>query len=483
MRSVPLGIARTPLGAGDVLGLEVLVVVAGPLDGAADRPRRVQARCAAGPLAEVVALADVPAVGLLGVAPGQSLLVEVGQPAALVTRGAVGVLVELEHARDRPLEERPVVADHDQPASRSSTKRSRRSSPSKSRSLVGSSRRKTSNRLRSTAASSSAGRLAARERGGRLVEHAVAAGRARPAARRCAPRGRRRRAPASGRGRRRSGRRLPSAAADERVGGGLQLGRSPRPRRCGGPGGRGHGLAGPALGLLGQVADGRGRRGELDRPAVRDQQAGQRQQQRGLAHPVGTDHADPVAGRDGQVDAVEDRRRAAAEGEIASRERGGQGRAPEGREAGRGRSSCSTSPARLTVEGCGRLGDSLDLEPQRLQDLDGEEVLGAPCRPLHVDEVGRAPRSGPSARRRQTDRTPPRRARRTRGGRRCADDVEVAGICGERGVHGRRQRVGVERDDDVLRHVPQPRVELRRARRPTARGWASTARRTRRGHW
>ena len=196
-------------------------------------------------------------------AAGQSLLVEVGQPAALVARGAVGVLVQLQHARDRPLEERPVVADHDH-AGLEVVDEALEAFESVEVEVVG--------RLveevdvepaEEHGRQLEAGRLAARERGGRLVEHAVGQAEL---------------------GQQLAGARLEVGATErqppvesdgvavvgsrgrgrERVGGALQLG-----ARRGHAGAAGQevagALVGPTLGLLGQVADGRCRRGELRR--------------------------------------------------------------------------------------------------------------------------------------------------------------------------------------------------------------------------
>ena len=52
---------------------------------------------------------------------------------------------------------------------------------------------------------------------------------------------------------------------------------------------------------------------------------GQRGEERGLARPVGPDDADSITGRDGEVDAGEDRRAVAFDGERAGDEAGGDG--------------------------------------------------------------------------------------------------------------------------------------------------------------
>ena len=55
---------------------------------------------APGPVDEALAGGGVAREGLLGVAPGHRLLVQVGQPAALVAGGPAGVLVEFDDAGD-----------------------------------------------------------------------------------------------------------------------------------------------------------------------------------------------------------------------------------------------------------------------------------------------------------------------------------------------------------------------------------------------
>ena len=153
------------------------------------------------------------------------------------------------------------MADHDQPGRRGrATKRSSRARPAKSRSLVGSSRRNTSKRLSRIGGQLGPRRLAARQRGHRTGRGAVGQAEVGPAWRRRGRRSRRRRGPGTARGRRRSGRRRParpgrrrrwrrparrSAAATP-----VRRARKARDR-----------LAGPPLGLLGQVADGRRRAG------------------------------------------------------------------------------------------------------------------------------------------------------------------------------------------------------------------------------
>ena len=74
--------------------------------------------------------------------------------------------------------------------------------------------------------------------------------------------------------------------------------------------------------FLGEVADGRGGRGELDDASVGDDLAGQRAQQRRLADTVRTDEPDGVALGDGEVDAVEHHDRAAGDGDAPRAKRG-----------------------------------------------------------------------------------------------------------------------------------------------------------------
>jgi hypothetical protein len=67
----------------------------------------------ADPIGQHVALVGVDPVGLLRVLAGESPLVEVGVPSALVAGECVGVVVDLGDRGDRALEERPVVRhDH-----------------------------------------------------------------------------------------------------------------------------------------------------------------------------------------------------------------------------------------------------------------------------------------------------------------------------------------------------------------------------------
>ena len=120
----------------------VAVLRVAPSLGDADSPPT-----GAGPLAlaKPVPLGDVARVGLLGVSAGRGLGLEIGGEAPAVRRGAMRRLVDVDDRGDDPFEELPVVAD-DRPARlgvRRGT-RSSRSRPSKSRSLVGSSRRRRS---------------------------------------------------------------------------------------------------------------------------------------------------------------------------------------------------------------------------------------------------------------------------------------------------------------------------------------------------
>ena len=84
-----------------------------------------------------------------------------------------------------------------------------------------------------------------------------------------------------------------------------------------------HGLGRRAGRLLGQVADGGGRRGAEHPAPIRRDLAGQGAQQRRLADTIGPDDPDALARRDDQVDAVEHGERAANNRQIAGTEGSG----------------------------------------------------------------------------------------------------------------------------------------------------------------
>ena len=88
-------------------------------------------------------------------------------------------------------------------------------------------------------------------------------------------------------------------------------------------------LAGSAVGLLRQVAGGAGR--QAHRATVGAVEAGEQAQQRRLPGPVGPDHAEDVAGRDGRRDAGEHRRRPVRLVQLARDQRAGHAIEPRTR--------------------------------------------------------------------------------------------------------------------------------------------------------
>ncbi len=76
-----------------------------------------------------------------------------------------------------------------------------------------------------------------------------------------------------------------------------------------------HGLR-RAMGLLAQPTDGRGGRRQAHLATVGRELTGRDREQGGLADAVGADHADPIAGRDDQIDRVEDRTGPATDGDV-----------------------------------------------------------------------------------------------------------------------------------------------------------------------
>ncbi len=101
---------------------------------------------------------------------------------------------------------------------------------------------------------------------------------------------------------------------------------------------RAHGLAGAPVGLLRQVADGRGGRRADDRSGVGRLDAGEDAQQRALAGAVGRDDADPAPRTDGQADPVEHDVRPEGLGHVAGDESGERlTSASLGARSGRGR--------------------------------------------------------------------------------------------------------------------------------------------------
>ena len=199
------------------------------------------------------------------------------------------------------------------PPRRPCTKASRRSRPARSRSLVGSSRRTTSKRLSSSAASAARAawppeRQVIRASGPTSRPRSASIGAIR-SSRSAAPLAiQRSKATAYSSS-------APGRSRPERLGGRLHRG--------GGAGRAGaaadvrrHGLAGDPLVLLRQPADERVRRRGRHGAVVRLEVAGQDPQQRGLAGAVGADDPDDVAGRDGEVEALEEGAVAVAPGEV-----------------------------------------------------------------------------------------------------------------------------------------------------------------------
>ncbi|CAL9628649.1 hypothetical protein SUDANB21_06041 [Streptomyces sp. enrichment culture] len=83
-----------------------------------------------------------------------------------------------------------------------------------------------------------------------------------------------------------------------------------------------HGLAGPPLRLLREMADGGGGRGEAQLALLGRGEPGEQAQQRGLAGAVGPDEADHVAGRDDEVESGEQGAVAVSGGEVLGDEGG-----------------------------------------------------------------------------------------------------------------------------------------------------------------
>ena len=274
---------------------------------------------AARPVGQPVALGREGLVALLGVALGRRAQLEVAGPAAAVLRGRVGDLVDLEHARDRALEEGAVVGD-DHGAARALGDEALQPLQAVEVEVVG-----------------------------RLVEQQDVEAREQDRRERGAGG-----LPAGERGRlQREQRRVEPEVAQHRLGARLEVGaaeREPALERVG-VGVRGAGLlgrhrvgrlvhervggrdagaarevvvdalAGSAVGLLRQVAGGAGR--QADRAPVGAVDAGEQAQQRRLPGPVGADHAEDVAGRDGRRDAGEHRRRPVRLVQLARDQRAG----------------------------------------------------------------------------------------------------------------------------------------------------------------
>ncbi len=84
-----------------------------------------------------------------------------------------------------------------------------------------------------------------------------------------------------------------------------------------------HGLGGRPFRFLGQQPDVCRPRADLHRAAIGRDSARERAEQRRLADPVGTDQTDPVTGREGEIDGIEDDEWASNDGELTSDERRG----------------------------------------------------------------------------------------------------------------------------------------------------------------
>ena len=226
-------------------------------------------------------------------------------------------------------------------AGRAVTHRSRRSRPSRSRSFVGSSSRKTSKRASSSAGERRPGRLAARQRGRRLVEQPVGEAEVGPhLSDACVEVG-----AAEGEPALQSDRvALVGTGLAGGEGGGRGVHLDGRRRH---PGATGEELADRlvrARRLLGQVADGRRRRGALDAAPLGRDQPGERLQQRRLADTVRADDTDAPAGGHDEVDGVEHGERPAGDGQVAGAERGGSRHGGTPRETkGMGRRQCVPS--------------------------------------------------------------------------------------------------------------------------------------------
>jgi hypothetical protein len=236
----------------------------------------------------------------------------------------VGVLVELEHRRDRPVEEGPVVGDDDHAARHLVDEEPLEPVEAGEVEVV---RRLVEQQHvepgQQHGGERGPGRLAPGERDGVLVERPL--GQAQVRAHDGGPRvevGAAERHPPLQRGRVRV---VGAGRAFGHVGGGTrhrQLGLGP----AGPPGELGpEGLPRPAFWLLREVADGGARRRALDGAGVGLHEPGEHLQERGLAHAVGTDDAHAAPGADGQVDRVEDDRGAPVDGDAPGDERGGGG--------------------------------------------------------------------------------------------------------------------------------------------------------------
>ena len=168
----PGRLAGQLLAHGDVVGLDVLVVVPRVLHRLVDALGRPLPG-APGPLGEVLHLLAVAAVRLLGVAPGRGPLVEVGLPAAAEGGAGAAVLVELEDAGDGPFEEGPVVRHHHDDAGEALEERLQPAQPVEVEVVGRLVEQQHVDPGQQDRGQGQPGRLPARQRGGRLVEHRV----------------------------------------------------------------------------------------------------------------------------------------------------------------------------------------------------------------------------------------------------------------------------------------------------------------------
>ena len=189
------------------------------------------------------------------------------------------------------------------------------------------------------------GRLAARQRGGRLVEHRGVEPEVGADLRARGRRSRPRRPPSSAPARRRSGRprrATPAAtaavaASNSAVASATPVRRASRARPVS-PARRSGSCASSATGADGGVT--------VTDPASGASAAGEHRQQRRLADAVRADDAEAGAGADGQVDAAEDGGAGAVDDQVARDDGDGGGRSSQGTPFGR-------APARAGSDGQG----------------------------------------------------------------------------------------------------------------------------------
>ena len=258
-----------------------------------------------------------------GVSFDRRLLVEVGLPAAVESSRPVGELVELDDARDRPSEERAVVADDHNAGVQGVDPALQAIEPIEIE-VVGRLVEQVHIEARQQQGGESDPRaFPARQRGGRLVEQLRRQTEVVPHPGDASIEiGSAQRQPALQGDVVASGRPRVGALAGESVSGGVQLG------GCRGDAGAPvemvtNRLGAIATALLSQVADRRRWRRQLDPAAVRLQPPGEDSEQRRLANAVRSDEPDGVASGDGEVDRVEHEKGAAAQGDAASAQRGG----------------------------------------------------------------------------------------------------------------------------------------------------------------